>query len=687
MKKFYFFFVLTILSGVNLQAQTKADTITMEEIIIVSKQNLKRTHIDVKSIRVENPVDAGEIFKDQSGFGIVKKGNYGMEPVLRGFKFDQLNVQFDGGTQSVNACPNRMDPAISQISPQDIEKIEVVKGPYDMRFPAFGGLINIVSKRPVYNPQKPYTTHIDMGYQSNGNNYYGNIYSSYAGKKLDFLVDAGYKNYGSYKSGNGTLIPSSFSRWGFTLKGGWNISDKQRLLLTFRQGKASDVLYAGLPMDADFDKSTIGSIDYSFANVSKTIQNIKIKLYGSRVNHEMSTRKRLSWKMVEAVAPVQAQVYGGRTEVKISTGKKNSLFAGVDFKEIAKQGNRYRKVIVNPCNGDSLPMPMTFTDEIWQNSVKNNLGIFVENLMEVSSNVAWITGIRLDRASYQIKDPAADFKAQYNDDIQPKTKVLPSLSSRINWYINRDWSFQWAVAMAQRSPDISEVFINHMSIGMDAYEYLGNPLLKAETNYQTDVRLEYNSKKFSLYGDVFYSYLNNYISARLDTSIQKKFLPCNPPFGTKVFTNIKQAFMTGFEAGADIGFMNNFRFSVSGAYTYAQNISLDEPLAEIPPFTVNSTVAYETSKVQTSIHGRFAAAQNRVSKTFAEITTPSFSVFDWYFTYTPAKSISINASVTNIFNLNYVEHLSRAYKNMGVETGNLYFEPGRSINVGLSIRM
>jgi len=45
-----------------------------------------------------------------------------MEPILRGFKYDQLNVQFDGGVHSANACPNRMDPAIAQISPEEIEK-------------------------------------------------------------------------------------------------------------------------------------------------------------------------------------------------------------------------------------------------------------------------------------------------------------------------------------------------------------------------------------------------------------------------------------------------------------------------------------------------------------------------------------------------------------------------------------
>jgi len=80
--------VLLIFAAIISEAQT--DTITMEEILIVSKQDLKKSNIDGKTIELENPHDGGVMFKNQLGFGIEKKGNYGMEPILRGFKFAQL---------------------------------------------------------------------------------------------------------------------------------------------------------------------------------------------------------------------------------------------------------------------------------------------------------------------------------------------------------------------------------------------------------------------------------------------------------------------------------------------------------------------------------------------------------------------------------------------------------------------
>jgi iron complex outermembrane receptor protein len=221
---------------------------------------------------------------------------------------------------------------------------------------------------------------------------------------------------------------------------------------------------------------------------------------------------------------------------------------------------------------------------------------------------------------------------------------------------------------------------------MDAYEYLGNSNLKSETNYQTDLRVEKNWKNVTVYGDVFYSYLTNYISAKLDTNIAKKFMPCKPPKGTKVFTNIDKAFMSGFEAGVNVNFLKHFSYSFGAAYTYAQNITWDEPLPEIPPFTINTYLAYKTEKVNARLHARIASDQDRVSTSFMESTTPGFTVMDFHFVYSPWEFLDINFAVTNLFDVNYVEHLSRVYKNMGPNTGSLYYEPGRSINAGLRFK-
>ncbi|NOX46347.1 MAG: TonB-dependent receptor [Chlorobi bacterium] len=666
-------------------AYSQADTVYIEEILVSAKRSddVIKTNINGKVLEIENPHDGGAMFKNQVGFSVEKRGNYGMEPVLRGFKYSQLNVQFDGGTHSANACPNRMDPAISQISPEEIEKIEIIKGPYNVRFGAvLGGIINIVSKRPNRKGGKPFSGSFDGGFQSNGGNYYSNVFAETVGKKYDFSVNAGYKDYGNYKSGSGQEIASSFTRWGFTVKAGMNIKQNQRLQFTLRQSSARDILYAGLPMDANKDNSTIASLDYGLGNLNKSVFSLKIKGYGSFVDHEMSNERRPAYKFTHAVSPVEAQVFGGRAELGLKMGSHNIMYAGLDFKQIAKQGYRDREVFINPCPPNQVfDPPKEFRDKTWQDSKKNDLGVFIENKYQLSEKLLWLVGLRIDYVSFSVNDPEADFLEQYNNDIQPGSRIDPAFTSSFTWSLAKEMNLQWAAARAVRSPDLSELFINHLSVGMDAYEYLGNPNLKSEVNYQTDVKIEKNWKNMTVFGDLFYSFLNNYITAKLDTSIARKYLKCKPPKGTKVFSNVDKAFMTGFEAGLDVVFLENFTYSFGAAYTYAQNTSWDEPLSEIPPFTINTFLAYKVSKVNTRVHARIASEQGRVSTSFMESATPGFTVLDFYFTYSPWEFMDVSMAVTNIFDENYVEHLSRAYKAM--DTQSLYYEPGRGFNLGV----
>ncbi|NOX84880.1 MAG: TonB-dependent receptor [Chlorobi bacterium] len=682
------FLIMIVPAPLSAQAP---DTLSLEEILIKGTANdkLLQTNISAETIKLQDVHDVGEMFKTQPGIGIVKRGNYAMEPVIRGFKYGEINIQIDGGTKTSNACPNRMDPAISQVSPEEVEKAEVIKGPYQVRFgPSLGGTINVVTENPEKTDHFKVKGSAGGGYMSNGNNFYGQADLQLLSKDFDVSLHADYKNFGNYKSGNGTTIPSSYSRFGYSVKLGNNHgkNKQNRIQLTLRQGYAKNILYAGLPMDADKDNSTLAYVDYMARDVSDLIFLLKAKIFASYVDHEMSTRKRPSWNYTEAVAPVTSRSFGGRFEFGLKPSGKLVGFAGMDFNYTNKDGQRNRLVKINGCTGDTLPVPKHFVDLIWQDSKISDMGIFYENKYQITSRLLWVAGIRFDFVGYAIDNPAPDFKELYNNDIQPDEDYNISVNTSLTWQFNPGFYLQWAMGRGVRSAGLSEKFINHLSIGEDAYEYVGNPHLKPEVNYQTDFIVNKKWETVRIYVDVFYSFLDNYISAYVDTTLKKKFMPCKPPPNAKRFTNIKNAMMTGFEAGIDVFFAKYFRYSLSGGYTYAQNISREEPLPEIPPFTVNTLLGYNSQKVMAEVRIRFSAAQNRISAGFSETATPGFTVVDLAGSYVPVQWFEIRASVTNLLNRNYVEHLSRAYKNMGPETGSLYYEPGISFNIGVTVK-
>lgn len=127
-------------STIKLQAAQ----IELNEIIVAANplQDISQSVvINDASKRISQPRSVGHLFKDIKGFGITKKGAYASEPVFRAFKYEQLNIQYDGGFKILNACPNRMDPITTHVIPEEIEKIEIVKGPFTVRFGQNFGLL------------------------------------------------------------------------------------------------------------------------------------------------------------------------------------------------------------------------------------------------------------------------------------------------------------------------------------------------------------------------------------------------------------------------------------------------------------------------------------------------------------------------------------------------------------------
>lgn len=84
-----------------------------------------------------------EAVQKLEGIWKIRKGGIANDPVLRGFYRDNINVLIDG-VRIYGACPNRMDPPAFYVDFSEVKKIEVIKGPYDVRNQgSMAGLIEI----------------------------------------------------------------------------------------------------------------------------------------------------------------------------------------------------------------------------------------------------------------------------------------------------------------------------------------------------------------------------------------------------------------------------------------------------------------------------------------------------------------------------------------------------------------
>ncbi|MDW8237100.1 MAG: TonB-dependent receptor plug domain-containing protein, partial [Aquificaceae bacterium] len=93
-------------------------------------------------------LDAGQTLEQKAGFRKVRRGAIASDIALRGFQRQNVNVFYDE-VEIHGACPNRMDPPAFKVDMSQVESIEVIKGPFDVRFQgSLGGVINFKTKTP-----------------------------------------------------------------------------------------------------------------------------------------------------------------------------------------------------------------------------------------------------------------------------------------------------------------------------------------------------------------------------------------------------------------------------------------------------------------------------------------------------------------------------------------------------------
>ncbi len=674
--------------------EEKEDTIMLEAITIIDKSierasYIATNYIDGAELQSTPIRDVGDYLRSIPNVSGIRRGGAAIDPVVRGNKYSQLNVILNNGVKIEGGCPNRMDPVSAHIEAEDIENIEIIKGPFSLKYgPSFGGVINLVSRVP--RPYDKFEIHANAlyGYESNwnGKKYHGSVFGG--GQKVYFHVGGGYRNYGNYESGNregnDTTYSSAFEKYNYMAKIGISINPKHEIMLSYDGVHGRDVMYPALPMDEKSDDTHIMAIDYKAKNLGPLVKSIIAKVYRSDVFHVMDNSHRASYTNMQMVADVDAVNTGGRAALTMQISK-HRIQAGLDFENIEKDGKRV---------GVMSMMGTTSTNvkNLWLDALIQNTGIFAEYRTFFSSyelNAA----VRGDFNHATSGDTLQIIKdgIEYFNDVESKYFNLSAnigITKNINSWLN----LSLALGRGTRSPNMLERYIKLLAVGYDKYDYLGNPQLKPETNNEIDLTFQINKQNFgNLYLNFFYSYVQDYIAANLLPSSVIKPQSLGAP-GVKQFYNADHIISRGFEFGFKSPDRYKFGGDLVAACTYGVIPSVtkyiiegsevvdavevtDDPLPEIPPFEATMNLYYKFLKgnLVPRITLRAVATQDRISQAFYEEETPGFFVMNLSMRYKINRYTELNGGVTNIFDRAYYEHLNRRI--IGTDL-NLY-EPGR----------
>lgn len=619
--------------------------------------------------------DAGDILNQVPAFNSIRKGgNYGFEPVFRGFKYDQLNVVMNGAQSATAACPNRMDPPTSQMAPNMMERIEVLKGPHALRYgTGFGATLNFIPAKLRFSEEQEWYGRLSSGYETNGNLVRGESQLGFSNEQLDLSVFASWSQGDDYLTGNEETVQADFSRGSFGVNAGLKLSASQQLRISTTYNRARDADFPALPMDLRDDDTWMFNARHDVQFNRQQLQAWNTTIFGSFVDHLMDNRlKQLDPRMLNASTNATTANYGGRTEGTWQF-RNNRLYAGADLRIEGAEGIRTREFLLGPMAGNTLQ------DNAWQDGQISKTGLFAE--YQIKGGVLdYILSGRLELNTADLNDPTEEFTLA-NVETQV-TQLNPSFSFGVLKNFDEQFRAGLWLARAQRSGGLAERFINYFPIGQDPFEMLGNPQLEPEVNYQADLNLNWKPTKGSIVSlDLYVAYLEDFISSVIDTSLSPR-LPMSP--GVRRFVNIDQALKTGFEVSWQQDLFVGLTQKLGLAYTYGQDLQRDEPLPEIAPLDLRYSLrgSYLKDQLSPELTLRYVAEQDRTSTEFGETITPSFALVDLKVGYSLSDKISISVGANNLLDENYYEHLNRSVRG----TNTAIFAPGRNIFTNINFQ-
>lgn len=677
-------FILTALFSLPAFAQE----VLLKEVEVKAKKETFQDSLEVREVRESFSKDVGEALTRLEGLWKVRKAGIANDVVLRAFYRDNINVLIDD-TRIYGACPNRMDPPAFHVDFSEVEKIEVIKGPFDVRHQgSLGGLVNIITKKPERG------FHLKLNATVGSFNFINlSPVVSYADDKLYGLAGYSYKYSKPYKDGDGKRIteyanykPPYINSKAFEINTYWarfgfKPLENHEFEIAYTRQEADHVLYPALMMDAIYDNTDRLKVSYKVSRITDIWKELKLQFYYTRVEHWMDDRYRTFMGTPSGpysmATDASTKTYGGRIETKLS-----DFTVGLEA---------YKR-------------NWSATNYMWMNNVYRtqyvipdvditSIGVYGEYEKKLSDKLRLKAGIRLDSTKSEADSSKANtnlYWAYHSTRSTSKTDTYPSGNVQLFYSLSPEVELFTGLGYAVRVPDPQERYfaLNRAMQCSQTNPYcawVGNPELKPSKNTELDFGIKHQTKKALTKATVFVSYVQDYITVN-NKPVENPSMMVAPSFArARSYENVNATFW-GFEINSTYNVWNNL-FLFGGA-SYVQGRKDTKPLkgitdkdvAEVPPLKGRLGLRYDTGLWFMEGEVVAMATQDRVDSDLKEQKTSGWAIINLK-AGAEYRNFKLIAGVENLFDKKYYEYLS--YQRDPFRSGVKVPEPGRSLYLTL----
>lgn len=643
--------------------------------------------------------DKGTLMKTLEQIPGVNAINVGVgisKPVLRGMSANRVVVTGRGVKQEGQQWGGDHGLEMDQF---DVEHVEIIKGPSTLKYGSgsAAGVINVLS--PSIAAQDSIEGTITGVYKSN-NNHIG-ASGGLKWHKKDWFGQARftYQEFGDYRvpadsfTYNSYQLPIENQRLKNTAGQEMNYSADLGIIKSWGTSIISASSYnlkAGIfPGAVGIPRSFSLASDGDSRNIdlpSQEVNHHKIMSKSKIYKNDNKTKMELTAAWQQNIRDESSEAHSHGSSVNTSNQALLLDLQTISFDFLVEHRQKARlkhetglnfQYRNNRVGGFEFLIPA-------YNSI--DLGAFYVANFQLTDQIEVNGGVRL--GYFELSAPESIVYGSADSTSNGSVVRTPEIDKNIfNWTAAIGLQYQWTKAhlvkvnlnKSYRNPSIAELGSNGIHHGTFRHE-VGDPNLNQEQGVHADLGWEFSQRKTKLKLTVFGSYYQNFIY--LKPTAEFSVLP----EGGQVFRYTQNnAVYTGGELKLEQDILKNWIVGLGIDYVWNKNLDTRLPLPFTPPGRLLAEVKYQWKRkkkiklVEPVIGYRYTLAQTRVDRN--ELETPAFHLFQLGLNVHALlgnRELQFRCMIQNVFNTNYMNHLSR-YRYLNIP------EQGRNVVVGLDI--
>ncbi len=586
-----------------------------------------------------------EVLARIQGVNMIKRGAYGLEPILRNYGSGQTNLTIDG-MRIYGACTDRMDPISIYIEPINLQSIDVTHGASgSFNGSTIGGQIDMRFREPGFSAKKKVLAKISQSFSSVNLAKNTSVSLMRNTPKLATNLSGIYRKADDYTAGGGVVIPySGYEKFNMSLVAKLKIDSSQQLKFNYLGDWARNIGYPALPMDVGQASAQILALSHGFEFAkNKLMHHNELKVYFNSIYHEMDDSHRSDIRM-HMDMPGSSKTFGFYDELMLSNMWKFRL----DYHRSASFAN----MTMYPESE-----PIMFLETLPSNKI-DDLGLSFKKAVKLKRKQE----IRFQGRFDYIRQFAEEGIGADQWEIFDQTITRAKSDFLKNFSFSYDKSFgdktlvTLTSSYGERIPTSNERYGYFLFNRQDRYDYLGKLGLKPEKSVQTEFYIKQDYRIFHISCNLFYHHTKDFVYAfRVDDVSPVTY----SALGVKQYKNITYATSKGFEFNTSAEVSDLLTYILAVKYVYAQTND-QVPLALVPPLKVQHAAKFSLKNYRFQIEHDYALAQNRINPDFGDVTTPSFHLIN----LRASKNFQIGDSYLqvgvaceNLLDASYWEHL------------------------------